>query len=225
MSAADPPPAGTRTIPTTMPCPTASTASAVTQAAAAAPTRANTTPFRCPVGSGYKGVDKTLILPTADRQTGERRTPPTHPSGAPPTTTHHQPGPPLQCAQEAIMPATGSSALYTALAYHRAWSSHDLDRAMGYIAPDIVCHAPAGPIIGADAFRDYIGPISKNLTRSELIAAFGDTHTAVLIYDTDTVPVHHAPAAEHHTIKDGQIIRLQIIFDRAPFEAARRAAG
>ena len=124
-----------------------------------------------------------------------------------------------------IMTEGSASALYTALAYHRAWTSHDFERAMTYIAPGIVCHAPAGPIIGAAAFRGFMGPFSQILTRTELIAAFGDTRTAVLIYDTDTVPVQNAPAAEYLTINDGQIVRMTIIFDRAPFDAARRASG
>ena len=37
-------------------------------------------------------------------------------------------------------------ALDVALAYHDAWTSKDLDRAMTYIADDIVCDAPAGRI-------------------------------------------------------------------------------
>lgn len=122
------------------------------------------------------------------------------------------------------MTETRSSALYAALAYHQAWTSRDLDRAMTYIAPDIICQAPAGPIIGADAFRGFMGPFSRILTRSELIAAYGDTHTAVLIYDTDTVPVRHAPAAEYLTIRDGRITQMLIIFDRSPFDAARRSS-
>jgi hypothetical protein len=42
-----------------------------------------------------------------------------------------------------------SPALQIALAYYQAWTSHDLDRAMTYIAADIVCDAPAGRIEGA----------------------------------------------------------------------------
>ena len=116
-------------------------------------------------------------------------------------------------------------ALDIALAYHRAWTSHDFERAMTYIAPTIVCQAPAGTLNGADAFRGFMGPFSQILTRSELIAAFGDADTAVVVYDTDTVPVQNAPAAEYLTVRDGLIVGMRIIFDRAPFDAARRAAG
>ncbi|MGY4643658.1 nuclear transport factor 2 family protein [Cellulomonas sp. URHB0016] len=43
-----------------------------------------------------------------------------------------------------------SPALQTALAYHRAWSSHDVDAAMALVAPDVVCDAPAGTLVGRD---------------------------------------------------------------------------
>jgi len=60
---------------------------------------------------------------------------------------------------------------------------------MSYIADDIVCQAPAGRLDGAQAFREFMGPFSQIVTRSELIAAFGDVNVAVLMYETGTVPV------------------------------------
>ena len=123
------------------------------------------------------------------------------------------------------MTATESPPLGIALAYHRAWTSQDFDRAMTYIAEDIVCHAPAGRLDGAEAFRRFMGPFAAILTRAELLADFGDDTTAVLMYHTDTVPVNDAPGAECHTVAGGKITHLRIIFDRLPFEAARRSAA
>ena len=120
-------------------------------------------------------------------------------------------------------PDSGSAALRTALAYHRAWTNHDFERAMTYIADDIICQAPAGRLDGAAAFRGFMGPFTQILTSSRLIAAFGDDRTAVLIYDTDAVPVKNAPGAECLTVSNGRISHMRIIFDRAPFDAARRA--
>jgi len=121
------------------------------------------------------------------------------------------------------MTHTNTAALDTALAYHRAWTSHDFEQAMTYIADDIVCQAPAGRLAGAEAFRGFMGPFTHILTRSNLIAAFGDDTTALLMYDTDTLPVQDAPGAECLTVRDGKIVHMRIIFDRLPFEAARRA--
>lgn len=114
-------------------------------------------------------------------------------------------------------------ALDTALAYHRAWSSGDFDQAMTHIADDITCQAPAGVLKGADAFRAFMEPFSRIATRVEVRAAFGDDKTAVVVYDTDTVPVRDAPGAEWVTVADGRITHMRIIFDRLPFEEARRA--
>jgi len=115
------------------------------------------------------------------------------------------------------------AALAVALAYYDAWTSKDFDTAMTYIAADVVCDAPAGTLRGAEAFRGFMEPFSRIVTRSELLSAFGDDEHAVLVYDTDTVPVSGAPGAERVTVHAGEIVHMRIVFDRAPFEAARRA--
>ena len=123
------------------------------------------------------------------------------------------------------MTETTSPALRTALAYYQAWTGHDLDKAMSYIADDIVCEAPAGRLEGATAYRGFMGPFVQILRGATLVAAFGDDQTALIVYDTETVPVPSAPAAECVTVTDGKITYSRFIFDRAPFDAARKAAG
>ena len=122
------------------------------------------------------------------------------------------------------MTETTSPALRIALAYYQAWTSHDLDRAMSYIADDIICDAPGGQLAGAAAYRGFLGPFVQILTGSELLAAFGDKQTALIMYDTETVPVKSAPGAEYVTVTDGKITYSRFIFDRAPFDAARQTA-
>src|SRR5262245_48222543 len=113
-------------------------------------------------------------------------------------------------------------ALQTAWAYHRAWTSKDLELAMTYVADDIVCDAPAGQLVGSQAFRGFLTPFAERfLLRTEMIAAFGDDTTAVLVYDTETVPAKSAPAAECVTVRDGKIIYNRFIFDRTPFDEFR----
>jgi hypothetical protein len=123
------------------------------------------------------------------------------------------------------MTDTTSAALRTALAYHQAWTDHDLDRAMSYIADDIVCDAPAGRLEGAAAYRGFMGPFVQILRASKLLAAFGDERTAVVVYDTETIPVPSAPGAECVTVVDGKITYSRFIFDRAPFDAVRQTAS
>jgi ketosteroid isomerase-like protein len=117
-----------------------------------------------------------------------------------------------------------SPALRVALAYYEAWTSKDLEKAMTYISEDIVCDAPAGRIEGAEAYRSFMAPFVQILKGSDMIAAFGDERTALVMYDTETVPVKSAPAAECVTVVDGRITRSRFVFDREPFEAARRGA-
>jgi len=118
-----------------------------------------------------------------------------------------------------------STALATALAYYRAWSSHDFELAMTYVAEDIVCQAPAGQLVGAQAFREFMGPFAQIVTSTTLIGGFGDERIAMLMYDADTVPVQDAPGAECLTVVDGKISHMRIIFDRLPFAAAREAGA
>jgi hypothetical protein len=118
----------------------------------------------------------------------------------------------------------GGSALEVSLAYYEAWTTATFNEALTHIDQSIVCDAPSGRLEGVDAFREFMEPFTKILTRSELIAAFGDDSTAVLMYDTDTVPVKNAPGAEYHKVRDGTITYIRIIFDRAPFDAARQAS-
>ena len=117
-----------------------------------------------------------------------------------------------------------SPALQVARAYYDAWTAKDLDGAMAYIADDIVCHAPAGRIEGADAYRAFMAPFLQILVGTRKIAGFGNEQTALVMYDTETVPVKSAPAAECVTVRDGKIVESWFVFDRAPFEAARQAA-
>jgi hypothetical protein len=116
-----------------------------------------------------------------------------------------------------------SSALQVALAYHRAWTGKDLDEAMRYIAHDIVCDAPAGRISGIQAYQDFLAPFAEQfLIRAKMIAAFGDDSTALLMYDTETIPAKSAPAAECVTVRDGRIVYNRFVFDRTPFNEFRR---
>lgn len=115
--------------------------------------------------------------------------------------------------------------LETVLAYFEAWTGHDFDQAMTYLADDLVCYAPAGRLEGAAAFRAFMEPFSQILLKAELLGSYGDDTTAMLMYGTSTHPVADAPGAELHTVHNGKITEIRIIFDRLPFEQARAAAN
>jgi hypothetical protein len=118
-------------------------------------------------------------------------------------------------------PAT-PAALATALAYHQAWTSQDLDLAMSYVADDVTCDAPGGPISGAQPYRDFLGGFMTRLTGVQMVAAFGDDTTAVLFYYPHTASVSDAPAAECFTVASGKIARSVLVFDRLSFAPPQR---
>jgi ketosteroid isomerase-like protein len=119
---------------------------------------------------------------------------------------------------------TMSEALRVALDYFTAWTGGDMEKAMRYVADDVVCDAPAGRIEGAAAYRGFMTPFAGMLVRARLLSAFGDDATATVVYDTETTLVPSAPAAEWVTVRDGRIAYSRFIFDRLPFQAARSAA-
>jgi hypothetical protein len=121
------------------------------------------------------------------------------------------------------MPDEASAALRVALAYHRAWTTGDVDLALTYVADDIVCDAPAGRIEGRDAYRAFLGPFARTLLGATLIAAFGDEDRALMMYDTSSTLVPSAPGAECLTVVQRKITYNRFIFDRVPFVAARQA--
>jgi hypothetical protein len=116
-----------------------------------------------------------------------------------------------------------SAALRVALAYHRAWTTKDLDLAFSYVAEDIVCDAPAGRLEGRDAYRAFLAPFAGMLISATLIAAFGDETRALMMYDTSSALVASGPGAECLTVTRGRITYNRFIFDRVPFAAARQA--
>jgi len=117
------------------------------------------------------------------------------------------------------------TAVQVVLAYYEAWTGGDFEQAMTYVADDVVCDAPAGRLDGIDGYRAFLGPFARTLVGARLIAAFGDSERAVVVYDTESALVASAPAAECVTVRDGRIVHSRFIFDRLPFQEARAAAG
>ncbi|MGO4250623.1 nuclear transport factor 2 family protein [Paenarthrobacter sp. RAF54_2] len=112
-------------------------------------------------------------------------------------------------------------AVEIAVAYHRAWTTGDLDSAIKHLAEDVTCHAPSGTMRGSAAVRAFMEPFAATLTKSALLAAYGSDDEAILMYDTANRAVPSAPGAELYRIHNDQIAEIQIIFDRLPFALAR----
>lgn len=109
------------------------------------------------------------------------------------------------------------AALKAVLAYHRAWTSGDIDGAMAYVADNIVCQAPAGTLTGKAAYRGFLSGFAQKLTGLKDVAAYGDEEHAVLLYYPHTAATDSAATAEYFTIQDGQIVESLLLFDRLSF--------
>ena len=80
---------------------------------------------------------------------------------------------------------TSDSALAVVTTYHEAWTGGDLDKAMSFMADDVVVHAPGKELNGKEEYRAYLG-------------SWRDTHltppsvTTALLCST-TFPTLHRP--------------------------------
>lgn len=112
---------------------------------------------------------------------------------------------------------TQESAYQIVQAYHRAWTSGDVDQAMSRVADDIVCRAPGVDLNGKDAYRAFVAGFAPALTGIGDIAEFTDGDRVALFYYPRTAATSTAPAAECFTVRDGKIAETVLIFDRLSY--------
>lgn len=101
--------------------------------------------------------------------------------------------------------------------YHRAWTSGNVDEAMGYVADDISCRAPGVDLDPKDAYQGFIGGFAPMLTGIGDIAEFADGDRVALFYYPQTAATSTTPAAEFFTVRDGKIAESVLIFDRLSY--------
>jgi ketosteroid isomerase-like protein len=116
-----------------------------------------------------------------------------------------------------MTPTSDPTSLETVLAYHRAWTSGDIDQAMSYVADDILCRAPGDDLAGKNAYRDYLAGFAQNLTGLTDVGSLADGDHVALFYYPHTAVTSTAPAAEYFTVRDGRIVENVLVFDRLSF--------
>lgn len=122
------------------------------------------------------------------------------------------------------MTATNGLAQQVAEAYAQAWTSGDVDKAMRYLADDIVCDAPAGRVEGVAAYRPFTQEFVDVLTSATITKVLADDTSAAIVYSFDTQWVKDFRCMEYMTVEDGKIKHILTVFDRLPAaEAARHA--
>lgn len=113
-------------------------------------------------------------------------------------------------------PSTNPS-LTLVRAYHQAWTSGDVDRAMTFVADDVFCRAPGVDLQGKDKYRSFIAGFTPKLTGITDIAEFADGERVALFYYPETTSTSTTPAAEFFTIRDGRISESVLSFDRLSY--------
>lgn len=106
--------------------------------------------------------------------------------------------------------------------YLRAWLGRDVEKALSYLADDVVCDAPAGRITGLTGYRRFLEPFVKILVSGEVTDVLGDDTHAATVYAVDTPFAKDFRGMEYLTVEDGKITHIVSVFDRAPM---MRAAG
>jgi hypothetical protein len=104
-----------------------------------------------------------------------------------------------------------------AVAFTKAWSSHNLTSAAAYLAEDVVFDGPGGHSVGARAYLEGLTPFAQRTTGMRIIAALDDDDQALIMYEVTIGPSVTVTCAEHLTIRDGE--------GSTPANPARRSLG
>ena len=112
------------------------------------------------------------------------------------------------------MPSPTDGALATVEAYHRAWTSGDVDRALTYVADDVRCFAPAEHRTTKDDWRAYLAGFAPQLTGVPEHARMADGDRVALWYFPQTAVTSTTLASELFTVRDGRIVEIRLAFDR-----------
>lgn len=114
-----------------------------------------------------------------------------------------------------------ATAYDTVMNYHRAWTSGNIDKAMTYIADDIICSAPGLKLEGKEQYREYLGGFAPRLIGIGDIDEFANDNRIALFYYPQTAVTQTAAAAEYFTVENGQIVSSVLVFDRLSYSPAK----
>jgi predicted ester cyclase len=114
------------------------------------------------------------------------------------------------------MTATTGTAQQITTEYVRAWLAGDVEKALSFIADDVVCEAPSGVIKGRAGYRQFLEPFATALVSGQLIDVLGDNDRAAAVYTVETPFAKDFHGMEYVTVAAGRISRVISVFDRLP---------
>jgi len=104
--------------------------------------------------------------------------------------------------------------LSTVEAYHQAWTSGDVDRALTYLSDDVRCFAPDENVTTKGDWHQYLAGFAPNLTSAPEHARMMDGNRVALWYFPQTAATTTTLASELFTVRGGQIVEIRLAFDR-----------
>jgi hypothetical protein len=118
------------------------------------------------------------------------------------------------------MTATSGSAQKIADEFVRAWLGRDVEKALSFLADDVVCEAPNGRFEGLARYREFLEPFASGLISGTVINVLGDHSHAATVYTTDTPFAKDFRGIDYITVKDGKITHVISVFDLLPLVQA-----
>jgi hypothetical protein len=115
------------------------------------------------------------------------------------------------------------SPVEVAVAFTRAWTSHDMAAAAKYVADDVVFEGPMTQTSGAQPYLAALSRFAKTVTGMRILAALGDAEGAMIMYEVDTGQAGVLRAGERFVIRDGQIQTDMLVFDTDKLRQAQAA--
>ena len=99
-------------------------------------------------------------------------------------------------------------------AYHRAWTSGDVDRALTYMSDDVRCFAPDENVTTKRDWQHYLSGFVPMLTGAPEHARMTEGNRVALWYFPQTAVTTTTLASELFTVQEGKIVEIRLAFDR-----------
>ncbi|MFD4600859.1 nuclear transport factor 2 family protein [Streptomyces sp. NPDC058464] len=114
------------------------------------------------------------------------------------------------------MTATIGTAQKIADEFVRAWLAGDVEKALAFLADDIVCEAPNGRFEGLDRYRQFLEPFASGIISATVIDVLGNDTHATTVYTTDVPFAKDFRGVDYITVKDDKINHIISVFDLSP---------
>jgi hypothetical protein len=117
-------------------------------------------------------------------------------------------------------PAPALAPLEVARRYHDAWTHTNFEEAGCYLAADLETDVPLNTYAGRAEFLAGLTGFGELVNGVDLLADFGDTEEAMLLYDVEIEAIGRVRVAEHFAVVDSQITRIRHVHDTVALRAA-----